>query len=271
MQPQEPITNNLDSLANPTVPNHVPDSSSKLPVLAMAIFVLLSLGSVAFLYYQNQQLKTMLASYQAPVVSATPTGTTDPTTDWKTYINTTYGYSIKHPQDYEEREDFDRPANSKTTNLGLFNPNIGSVYITETKNLGFGHTPKNYTNIKNFVSGFFNIKNGFIEPEHIAYDIFSDIRYRISKFEEILVDGKPGVRFIAHVVEDQGASSELDVDMAFIELPSKKVLVIYGELGNFTLKADIVNQILSTFKFLEATPSTSPTPTLKPSPTPLSY
>lgn len=46
-----------------------------ISILAMAIFVLFSLGVVAFLYYQNQQLKNMLASYQAtpiPLVSPTP-------------------------------------------------------------------------------------------------------------------------------------------------------------------------------------------------------
>lgn len=49
-----------------------------ISILAMAIFVLFSLGVVAFLYYQNQQLKNMLSSYQTqttptPVASASPT------------------------------------------------------------------------------------------------------------------------------------------------------------------------------------------------------
>ena len=39
----------------------------------MAIFVLLSLGTVAFLYYQNQQLKKLIAGYQLPLVSSSPT------------------------------------------------------------------------------------------------------------------------------------------------------------------------------------------------------
>lgn len=46
-----------------------------ISILAMAIFVIFSLGVVAFLYYQNQQLKNMLASYKAtptPLVSPTP-------------------------------------------------------------------------------------------------------------------------------------------------------------------------------------------------------
>jgi hypothetical protein len=48
-----------------------------LSILAMAIFILFALGVVAFLYYQNQQLKQMLAGYQ-PAPSATPIVTTSP-------------------------------------------------------------------------------------------------------------------------------------------------------------------------------------------------
>jgi hypothetical protein len=40
----------------------------------MAIFVIFSLGVVVFLYYQNQQLKNMLANYQ-PTPSTTPIAT----------------------------------------------------------------------------------------------------------------------------------------------------------------------------------------------------
>lgn len=49
-----------------------------ISILAMAIFVLFSLGVVAFLYYQNQQLKSMLASFQ-PQTTPTPTASTSPT------------------------------------------------------------------------------------------------------------------------------------------------------------------------------------------------
>lgn len=66
----------------------------------MAIFVLLSLGAVAFLYYQNQQLKGMLASYQAtptPLVSPEPSAEAE-TANWKTYTN--QEFSFKYPADW---------------------------------------------------------------------------------------------------------------------------------------------------------------------------
>lgn len=90
---------------NPQTPNFsapapTPSAPSKgnhgITIAAMAIFVLLALGAVAFLYYQNQQLKTLLANYQTNS-SPTPTTTPDPTLDWKTYADTKLGYSLKYP------------------------------------------------------------------------------------------------------------------------------------------------------------------------------
>lgn len=68
-----------------------------ITILAMALFVLTALGSTAFLYYQNQQLKAMLASYQAQA-SPTPIATPDPTANWKTYEDKKYGYEFKYPE-----------------------------------------------------------------------------------------------------------------------------------------------------------------------------
>ena len=65
----------------------------------MGLFVVASLSIVAFLYYQNQQLKSMIASYQTPVASPTPVATNDPTEDWKTYTNDIYKFSFKYPGD----------------------------------------------------------------------------------------------------------------------------------------------------------------------------
>ncbi len=73
-------------------------------ILAMALFVLTSLSVVAFLYYQNQALKKMLASYQTPVSSPTPTATANPTASWKTYTYDKYGYSFKYPSEYTVEE-----------------------------------------------------------------------------------------------------------------------------------------------------------------------
>ena len=64
MDPQAPST-----LATPPV---APKDSHGITIAAMAVFVLLALAAVVFLYYQNQQLKNMLASYQTPAPSTSP-------------------------------------------------------------------------------------------------------------------------------------------------------------------------------------------------------
>ncbi len=74
-----------------------PKSSPILPVI-LVLLLLLSLGSTAFLYYQNTQLKNMLASYQT-IVSPAPSATTDSAANWKTYA--AKKFSFKYPIDWQ--------------------------------------------------------------------------------------------------------------------------------------------------------------------------
>jgi hypothetical protein len=55
-----------------------------ITILSMAVFVILSLAAVVFLYYQNQQLKNMLADYQK-VPSPAPTITPSPISSSKKF------------------------------------------------------------------------------------------------------------------------------------------------------------------------------------------
>ncbi len=122
MDPVNPIESNPEVLnqtpIEPDVPNpEVKKSGNSITVAAMALFVLLTLSAVAFLYYQNQQLKSMLAlyqnqqlkgmlaSYQTPVSSSTPVATTDPTADWKTYQDQKYQYLFKYPESWIDKTD----------------------------------------------------------------------------------------------------------------------------------------------------------------------
>ncbi len=83
MDPQAPITPiaSSEESRDPQIQDpkfQPPKDNHWISILAMAIFVIFSLGVVAFLYYQNQQLKQMLASYQpqetpTPIASASPT------------------------------------------------------------------------------------------------------------------------------------------------------------------------------------------------------
>jgi len=85
MDPINPIAGNPEALnpdiGSPQTPGSKldpPKDNHWITILAMAIFVLFSLGVVVFLYYQNQQLKQMLASFQ-PQETPTPVATASAT------------------------------------------------------------------------------------------------------------------------------------------------------------------------------------------------
>lgn len=87
-------------------PVQVPEPKAKFPVmyLVLSLLILVFLTATAFLYYQNMQLKNMLASYQnstspTPTTYQSPVPTTDTTVNWKTYINKTYGISFNYPKE----------------------------------------------------------------------------------------------------------------------------------------------------------------------------
>jgi hypothetical protein len=70
MDPQAPNIPSVE-VKNPDVSQNTPvKENNSMATLAVAVFIILALGAVVFLYYQNQQLKNMLANYQVP---ATPT------------------------------------------------------------------------------------------------------------------------------------------------------------------------------------------------------
>lgn len=90
--------------SEPTLtPVQVSEPKTKFPVmyLVLSLFILALLASTVFLYYQNTQLKNILASYQTqPTVSPTPT-TTDSTANWKTYTEILEKVSFKYPESWK--------------------------------------------------------------------------------------------------------------------------------------------------------------------------
>src|SRR5258706_9456679 len=73
---------------------------SRIAAIFFGCFILLAIGIVAFFYYQNQQLKGMLAKYTAP--SPTPIDIKDPLANWKMIVNSTYNYQVRVPQEWKE-------------------------------------------------------------------------------------------------------------------------------------------------------------------------
>ena len=92
------------TVQNP-IQNPIPDpvmlqeplKTSNSPILIiLSILLIIMTGVVAFLGYQNWQLQKQVAMLEL-IPSLSPTVTTDPTADWKTYEVNMFGLSLKLP------------------------------------------------------------------------------------------------------------------------------------------------------------------------------
>ena len=94
-QPQTPV----QEPQQPIVPNTPteqlkPQITPKIPIIVMFVVTLLSLALSGYLAYQNHQLNQKIGKSE----EISPSPTTDPTADWKTYTNDVYGFSFKYPK-----------------------------------------------------------------------------------------------------------------------------------------------------------------------------
>jgi len=142
----------MEPNATPEIPQTpvIKKDNHWITILAMALFVLAALSLTGFLYYQNQQLKSMLASYQTQT-SPTPTATSDPIADWKTYINDKFSFEFKYPEEagylYDQLKQIgdnlllqnfqDKPGRQASTKDFQI-----SLYVSENKGVKLEDYPK---------------------------------------------------------------------------------------------------------------------------------
>jgi len=103
---------------------------SSVTVVLITILVALVFGGGAYYYLNNKaekekkdlnsqitDLQKEIATLKAASTAATttPTATADETAGWKTYTNTTYGFSFKYPADYNLTD-----ASTFSANDGVF-------------------------------------------------------------------------------------------------------------------------------------------------------
>lgn len=240
MDPINPVAGNPMSVGSfpktPTIPNsnpQIPKDSHWITILAMGLFVIASLAVVAFLYYQNQQLKSMLANYQTPLASPTPSASQAPNGDlvnWKTYTNSTYKYSVKIPTDWEAIRQSGDDSVISIRPIGA--SNIPVIFNSQSN--------KNNLSLNTWIDN----QLGKNYPREIK---------KLNSYDAVFV---------------HNTTSPYEFDVYYLTNGS----VVY-ELSGSTLNNDqlqIFDQILSTFKFL-GVPTASPTTTSKPSSTPISY
>jgi hypothetical protein len=165
---------------------------------------------------------------QAVMVTPTPmlTPTFDPTTNWKTYTNTKYGYSIKYPLGAEVKE-FGYPNKDmcfnityKLTSITIVSPDAGGVGCIRT---GIGYEGK--------------------EKEESI--IVGDKEYTVRGVEEM----GPGETLNFH--------NETLIVKGGLDGPKGRLGLEYGSVGeetstyqNYLENKKYIYQILSTFRFL---------------------
>jgi hypothetical protein len=97
IQPPSPavVPNGVGMKEGPVLPK----SKNWLVILLIFFVVILSFGTAAYFAYQNVQLKKQVTkiSPTSPNPLSSPTPTTDPTVNWKTYTNSVFNYSFKYP------------------------------------------------------------------------------------------------------------------------------------------------------------------------------
>jgi hypothetical protein len=206
-------------------PGQTPKDNHWVSILAMAIFVIFSLGVVAFLYYQNQQLKNMLANYQTPIVSPTPTATTDPMANWKTYTDGKTNFNFKYPPEWT----YKLGETNTTTGLVTFDTKLASG--NKNTNYIFGVTLETESNLSQWSKSPTQTTtlesqtiNGITYEKYVVADMYYSLDYILKQNGKIF-------RFLVYPYDAN-------------QYPA-------GLKNN-------VDQILSTFKFL-ANPTAAPT------------
>jgi len=106
-QPQQTQTNAIQQSVDESQPQTLTQvrSSKRWVIPGLIILVILSLSLTGYFAYQNFQIKKEqpnLAQITPTPTTETPSPTTDPTINWKTYNNDLYKFSFKYPSRWSE-------------------------------------------------------------------------------------------------------------------------------------------------------------------------
>lgn len=210
----------------PAVPNPEQQPTTERPkgnpvVALMVIVMVLLLGAVGFLGYQNYLLQQKINKMVQP--TSTPSATPDPTADWKTYTNNALGVSLKSPfgEPLETINSFQDYKNGAMTLTGKFIFDVSNLKVCE------GSAPyqtmcivpgKNWSQSK--------------DVESIVLATKEAVSFFVSE---------PTANLVIHVIQIQQPKIELALAVDGV-----------GQEEKFDL-------ILSTFKFTEITNQSCPT------------
>ncbi len=164
--------------------------------------------------------------------SPCPTPTTDPTANWKTYINALGGYSVKYPSDWGILEEMNTNI-SKSIPTGQISP------------VAFPQTVNNYG--QRIFFGVYENQSSSID-DFVKTNIMAGNDTSFVKYKPITIDGIQGE-------ETTSLPGQTDNDQVFVKKGQRIYDIVWiKSLGGKTITQEIFNQIVSTFKFTTCIP-----------------
>lgn len=196
-------------------------------ILALILAAVVLVGSGIKIIRKESLLDLWLARNQAPTptVIIEPTPTPDPTADWKTYTNTKYGFSFKYPN---EVINIGSTTSSDSINLKKDDSNFAVISIYQNMSVN------DY--LKKYESGDPLAPTTNVSTTEI---VFNNI-----EATKVNIGGVDVMYFVLFVKNNQLFKIELDVT------------AIMSDPDN--TNRSLFDQILSTFKFVSLTPTSSP-------------
>lgn len=218
-----------------------PEKTNSFLVTLLSVLLLISVFIAGFFAYQTQSLVKELNTLKVvstPNVAVSPSP--DPTANWKTYTNTELAVEFKYPSDWSLT---DTNQNGRV----IFGPALDGlkVYTVTVEVNG----KANGQEISSYVTNLVNLANS---------GPMGGIRY--DSKENVSISGQNGIVLHNVFAYDQNEERIYVIvnDRAYrISYPSgDENENILNPKENY----DVVQQILSTFKFIQPTASTSPLP-----------
>ncbi|MFZ2199980.1 MAG: hypothetical protein WAV40_04285 [Microgenomates group bacterium] len=200
------------------------------PIL-FALLFLVTLGSGIFFFVKAESLSKQLSSIK-PSPTPSPIASSDPTSDWHTYTNNEYGFTIKYPLEAKIRTE-QLPSNDRMFIFAIDSPNAVFDRMFKSGDYSFGisiQTQKNFPEISDYLN---------FQKEHNTYkEVIPTIINNVSGYK-FGTDGYSTANF-----HYQGFITKNDD--------------LYITINYFTDQdLKMFDQILSTFKFVDSNTSTT--------------
>lgn len=223
IQPQDPVP--------APMPKDLPKKQNSSVLVILSLFLIVLVSIVSFLTYQNWQLQKQVTTLSATPIP-TPSPTADPTANWRQITNKYWSFKAPPDLHYELIE--------PDENSIVLDPTIKSDTKTQG---GFDGL---------FLISIMRITTPYPVPTTSPVSSLSTQGYSVlvSDTKQILVDGMPAT----YQMETQSGGQFPGISIrAYLKSGSDTYLFSLTD----STKKDLLDQILSTFKFIE---TASPTP-----------